>query len=401
MKDIIKLFTILILRFLLKLFYIFPVNKQEILFSSFEGKQYSCNPKYLFKKIIEQFSDKYKYIWVINNRNSEDFKRLLEDISEHNSSHSSKINVKTVRFFSIRHFYYYLTAKYIISNLNIEPVVPKRKNQIYLATWHASGAYKNMDFSSALKPTAYKLNARDFRAKKIDYYVAGCRAFKDVYIKTWNTDSEHFIESGLPRNDIFFLSKDELKKKKQKILGRLNLSEDCSYILFAPTYRGLNNHRHKSFDFQLDVHSLIEVVKKRFNRPFNILKKYHVDTKSKDEIKGDDVIDVSWYSDMQELLILADILITDYSSSIWDFALLKKPCFLYTPDLSDYLHERGFYTKIEDWPFDYASSNRQLQDLILNYDSSLSDEKIKRHFNLLGSYDAGNAAQSIIRKIGL
>ena len=166
----------LFIRQLLKVFYVFPVKENCILFSSFEGRQYSCNPKYLFKKIIEEFGQKYSYVWVLNNKKSADYEYLLQDGLEQ--------KLKTVKFFSFSHFYYYLTAKYIISNLNIEPVIPKRKKQIFLATWHASGAYKNMDFSQTLKASLYKVSARDYRAKKIDKFVSGCQAFTRVYSKT-------------------------------------------------------------------------------------------------------------------------------------------------------------------------------------------------------------------------
>ena len=397
MKDIFKYFLMMSIRFLLKIFYIFPVKNNYILFSSFEGRQYSCNPKYLFQKISSKFSNQYHYIWTLNKKDGEDLKRLLEDIEKFGLS---KKNVKTVKFLSLTHIYYYLTCKYIISNLNLEPFIPKRANQLYLATWHASGAYKNMDFSCSLKPTLYKLSARDFRSRKINYYIAGCKAFKDVYIKTWNTDADHFISTGLPRNDIFFESADALDKRKSTILPRLSLDETFGYVLFAPTYRGLNNHNHKSFDFELNVRELLAACEKRFNKPFKMLVKNHVDTESSRQLTGENIIDVSWYSDMQELMLASDILITDYSSSIWDFALLSKPAFLYTPDLGDYLKERGFYTPIDDWPFDYAETNAKLLNLILNYDENRSKLKINHHFELLGSYDSGTACEQVIQKLG-
>lgn len=401
MKDFVKLIVMLVARFTLKIFWIFPVNKNKMLFCSFEGKQYSCNPKYLFIQIAAQFDNKYSYIWVLNNKNSEDYNRLLLDISEINRKLKDLISVKIVRFFSIRHFYHYLTSKYIISNLNIEPVIPKRKNQVYLATWHASGAYKNMDFSDSLKPTAYKVKARDFRAENIDFYVSGCGAFTNVYVQTWNTKKEKFISCGLPRNDLFFAGEDVLDTKKKEIKDRLKLSDDCSYILFAPTYRGLNNHNHKSFSFELDVNALIRACENRFGKKFKMLLKNHVDTASSDVLNAQNVIEVSWYSDMQELLLISDILLTDYSSSIWDFALLNKPSFLYTPDLQAYLKERGFYTPIEKWPFDYAASNDELVKLVEKFDEEKNKKKIREHFEFMESFESGTACNQIIKRLGL
>ena len=393
MKDIAKFIVMLFIRQLLKVFYVFPVKENCILFSSFEGRQYSCNPKYLFKKIIEEFGQKYSYVWVLNNKKSADYEYLLQDGLEQ--------KLKTVRFFSLSHFYYYLTAKYIISNLNIEPVIPKRKKQIFLATWHASGAYKNMDFSQTLKASLYKVSARDYRAKKIDKFVSGCQAFTRVYTKTWNVNENKFLNCGLPRNDLFFEAEESLNRKKSEIRARLNLSEEYGYVLFAPTYRGLNNHNHKSFRFDLDVKTLLETCEKRFNKKFILLLKNHVDTDSSNNLKDELVRDVTWYSDMQELLLISDILITDYSSSIWDFALLEKPGFLYTPDLQDYLNERGFYTPIEQWPFPFAASNEELRELIESFDEEKNKKKIAGHFSLLGSFENGSACQKIIKELGL
>lgn len=393
MKDIAKFIVMLFIRQLLKVFYVFPVKENCILFSSFEGRQYSCNPKYLFKKITEEFGQKYSYVWVLNNKKSADYEYLLQDGLEQ--------KLKTVRFFSLSHFYYYLTAKYIISNLNIEPVIPKRKKQIFLATWHASGAYKNMDFSQTLKASLYKVSARDYRAKKIDKFVSGCQAFTRVYTKTWNVNENKFLNCGLPRNDLFFEAEESLNRKKSEIRARLNLSEEYGYVLFAPTYRGLNNHNHKSFRFDIDVKALLEICEKRFNKKFILLLKNHVDTDSSNNLKDELVRDVTWYSDMQELLLVSDILITDYSSSIWDFALLEKPGFLYTPDLQDYLNERGFYTPIEKWPFPFATSNEELRELIESFNEEKNKKKIAGHFDLLGSFENGSACQKIIKELGL
>lgn len=81
-----------------------------------------------------------------------------------------------------------------------------------------------------------------------------------------------------------------------------------------------------------------------------------------------DVIDVSEYVDMQELLCAADVLITDYSSSMWDYSLTGRPCFIYANDLAQYKKERNFHTPITDWPFPMAERNTELQRLILRFD---------------------------------
>lgn len=97
----------------------------------------------------------------------------------------------------------------------------------------------------------------------------------------------------------------------------------------------------------------------------------------------------------------ADAFITDYSSSIWDWAMLRKPGFLFTPDLSDYEKDRGLYSPIETWPFPYAKTNEELEKLILDYDEKKADAKIQFHLDYTGSFETGNASKQTIEKMGL
>jgi CDP-glycerol glycerophosphotransferase len=93
---------------------------------------------------------------------------------------------------------------------------------------------------------------------------------------------------------------------------------------------------------------------------------------------------------------MADVLITDYSSSQWDFALTGKPGFLFTPDLDYYQHEdRGFYTPIDDWPFPYAKTNEELSNLIICFDEDKHRAKVQRHLDLLESCEDGHATEKI------
>ena len=107
------------------------------------------------------------------------------------------------------------------------------------------------------------------------------------------------------------------------------------------------------------------------------------------------MINVSGYADMQELICAADVLITDYSSSVWDFSLTGKPCFIYANDLSAYKEERNFYTPIEEWPFALAETNEELHENILNFDPEVYKHKVEEHHKELGSYETGHACEAL------
>jgi CDP-glycerol glycerophosphotransferase len=111
------------------------------------------------------------------------------------------------------------------------------------------------------------------------------------------------------------------------------------------------------------------------------------------------VISASDYPDMQELLYAADILITDYSSSMWDFSLTFKPCFIFAPDLKKYLAEQGFYTPIEEWPFPIAETNEQLIENINNINEEKYKQTVRKHHADLGSYENGTACEQFCHSV--
>ena len=102
---------------------------------------------------------------------------------------------------------------------------------------------------------------------------------------------------------------------------------------------------------------------------------------------------------MQELLLISDVLITDYSSSIWDFSLTGKPAFLFTPDLDAYTGERDFYTPIDSWPYPYSEDMDGFVKLIEAYDAQASEEKIRAHHQKLGNCESGAAAKACADRI--
>jgi CDP-glycerol glycerophosphotransferase len=100
---------------------------------------------------------------------------------------------------------------------------------------------------------------------------------------------------------------------------------------------------------------------------------------------------------MQELLCAADILITDYSSSMWDFSLTFKPCFIYAPDLAKYQAEQGFYIPLEQLPFPIAETNEQLAHNIRTFDPEKYKQAVKQYHSDLGSHETGTAREQFCK----
>ena len=154
----------------------------------------------------------------------------------------------------------------------------------------------------------------------------------------------------------------------------------------------------KALDLDIDIKRVINSLESRYHRDVVVLFRKHHALKIDNRIEN--VIDVSDYPDMQELLCAADILISDYSSTIWDFSLTKKPCFLYCPDLDYYINEdRGTYTPIETWPGILCRTNEELEQAIQTFDEVEYVKKVEKHHRDMGSYESGTACEQVCKRI--
>jgi CDP-glycerol glycerophosphotransferase len=288
-----------------------------------------------------------------------------------------------------------MTAKYIITTHTIEPCFPIRKNQKIIYTWHGGGAYKKVDDVGIFKKRRWSRSImRNIRSKMITYVISSCKKFTELHCDIWNITPDKFLPSGMPRNDILFSHDIQIKEKVYKYY---NINTKKKIILYAPTYRGdFRLLRKIEYFSMLKIEEIIKSLGVKYEEDFILLYRTHYII-SGCWINIPNIISVSDYPDMQELLCATDVLITDYSSCIWDFSFTFKPCFIYAPDLKKYQVEQGFYTPIEDWPFPLAETNEELMKNIFNFDEEKYKQAIKRHHADLGSYEKGTACEQICR----
>lgn len=387
-----------IVRLLMKFFFIFPIKKNRIFFSSVKGRMFACSPRSIFEELYADNKD-LEFIWCLN-RPSDDLQFFQE--------------VKVVKYNSLKHFYYQMTSKLIVINIGAPIYIPLRKDQIMLNTWHGGGAYKKVGLLSPKQKSLSKKSEgiqirtiedrnnqewerykAKYNAKDTTLFISSCKRFTKVMLESQLLPRSAYLEIGMPRNDVFFSDYSELILKAKKIL---NISATKKVVLFAPTYRG--NSKTQLFNLELDVQSCLKSLEKRWGGEWVFVFRGHVLGMHKN-IKDEQIINASEYEEMQELLCMADVFITDYSSSMWDFALTKKPAFLFTPDLEYYLKsDRGFYTPIEEWAFPYAQTNSELAQLIINYEDETHNLKVQKHLSDLGSFENGMATKTVCKIIG-
>ena len=358
--EIIRAFFLLVSKLLKK--------KNCILFSSYSGKSFNCNPYYIYEYLSSLKCNNYKFIVV----------------TKGNLSKNNNDNIKFVKYKSLAYHLSLLTSRILITNDYFPLYMPKTKGQFLFNTWHGGGAYKKVEAKNQVEVEIYKLLYSD-----TDYFLSSSEKFSDVMSSSLMINRERFVNTGMPRNDIFF-DKHKCKMIKDKVIGILGLDKENVFILYAPTWR---DDGRKIVE-QITEETVIGTIEKILKRKVCLLLRTHYHTN--DGICCNKrFVDVSEYSDMQELLCLADILITDYSSCMWDFSLMYKPCFIYATDIEQYKQDRDFYTPMSEWPFPIATNVNELMKHIKNFNIDTYVKIVKQHHETLGSYEDGNACYRV------
>lgn len=358
------------INFILRITFFIPIHKNKIVFESFGGKQLACNPYYIYQYLIDA-KIKFNYIWCYNA--------------------TSKGGIRCVKKNSFAYFYHLLTANVYITNNGIPSYIPFRESQLIIDTWHGGGAYKKVGNSITNNSNWYEKKIQQSFFRTIPYYLSSSTTFTEISSVSFNAPKEKFLPFGMPRNDVFF--SDNVKEMyNEKVRLYFKLDVDTFIVLYAPTYR--SNPQNSKFDMNLNISSLISSIQGRFNvKKVCVMFRSHHTINEKYQIN--DCLNVSDYEYMQELLCAADMLISDYSSCIWDYSFTYRPCFLFIPDLQEYKLDRDFYFPIESWGFPIAHTNQELQKVIQNFNITQFAEAMKRHHETLGSYESGKGAKLI------
>ena len=367
------------LRTALRVFFVFPVKKDRIVFNSFRGKQFSCNPKYISEYLRTKYPGEFELVWLM--MDPEKFPELKE------------LGYKVVKRPSIKYFYYALTARVFVVNGNFMAHLPPRKGQYDIRTWHGGGAYKRVGLSIAHGDAKNSLTVK-LNQSRADLYLSSSKKFTELTLHDSFQYEGEIFEYGMPRNDMLIRGRDEaLIARVKKAIG---IPEDRKFVLYAPTFRqnGLPEEQ------QLDYGRLMKALSLRFGGEWRCaFRGHHVHSEISRGLTADKAVNVTDYPDMQELLMAADVLVTDYSSSIWDMSLTGKPCFLYATDLKSYQSERDFYYDIHTWPFPLAEDNDQLFGVITAFDAEKYARNIRAHHDLLGSCETGHATEKVCERI--
>ncbi|SHK32812.1 CDP-glycerol glycerophosphotransferase [Anaerobranca californiensis DSM 14826] len=302
--------------------------------------------------------------------------------------------IRVVKYKSIKALYEMATAKIWIDNCRKEFYPIKRKGQYYIQTWHSPLRLKKIekDAESFLSPEYIKSAIKD--SKNIDLMISGCDFSWNIYRNSFWYDGD-ILKIGTPRCDLFF---QDAKEIKEKVMNFFGLATKSKIILFAPTFR-----RRNSIDvYSLEYKKILKILEEKYREEWVFLVRLHPNVSYLSEVieYNQKVLNATNYEDMQELLYTADILITDYSSSMFDMAIARKPCFLHCKDIEEYLNnERGMYFNVNKLPFSFSKTDEELIKNIILFDNEEYNRKLDDFHKEVNIYEDGTASMKIVEKI--
>ena len=301
-----------------------PLSDERVLFNSFTG-HYSDSPRAIFEYLAPRAQ--IDAAWV-----------ALPEAGDLPAS------ARRVEPFSPAYLRSVGTSRFVVSNLQMPRNFQKRRGATYLQTWHGT-PLKRIGFDNPRwegNPGGLDAMARDFA--KWDYLVTQNRFSTEIFRRAFRFEGE-ILEAGYPRNDA--LRAPDRDAVRTRVRRELGLDEDQTVVLYAPTWRDnvLDDAGALRFGLALELGALTEAL----GDSHVVLLRLHylLAAQYGDDLAG--VRNVSRHPDIRDLYLAADVLVTDYSSAMFDFAVTGKPMLFFVPDLEEYRDElRGFYFDLEE-----------------------------------------------------
>ena len=329
-------------------------SKNRILFVCRGGKQYNDNIPPIYEELLkdERFS-KWDFIWA------------LRDTKKPDLSH--KVRTKVCKIDSLSFYWNALKSRCWVTNVSVQRGLNfKNKDTFYINTWHGVPLkYIGLDNN---KGVSFSLPEHE----KCDLFCSMGEYDAKIYETAFGADPSIIKVTGYPRNDVLFTS--DLEEVKQRVSSYYNIDFTKKIVLYAPTFRDYNKSRLGMFS--LDLKLSADLFQKELGDNYVLLVRAHGAILNTNNVVG--CIDASKYPSVEDLLMITDILVTDYSGIMFDFSLLGKPIICLPYDLNEYIEKRGLYINYEEYlPLDICYTESELYTTIKTLDYEKACEKSK------------------------
>lgn len=352
------------------------VDDKLIVFETFGGKNYSDSPKYIYEYMLKNYPD-YKYVWILKNPSKSEIPG----------------NPLKIKKGSLEYYKAYSKAKVWVNNARLPLALNKKDNQKYIQTWHGTPLKRLANDMKVVRMPGtttpqYKRNFH-METSRWDYLVSPNHYSSEIFESAFWMDEERVLEIGYPRNDLLVTHAND-EELISKIRENVNIPEGKKVLMYAPTWRDDEFIKKGQYLFELKIN--LENLYESIGDEYVILLRMHYLISNAIDLSGYEnfAIDVSDYDDISELYLITDALITDYSSVMFDFGILKRPQFFFAYDIEKYDKDlRGFYLDyvndlpgpIFEDPFDLADSLKDV-DLIKESYQDKIDEFYERFCSL-------------------
>ncbi|MEU7060742.1 CDP-glycerol glycerophosphotransferase family protein [Streptomyces sp. NPDC046197] len=359
-----------------------PVRKGTVVFESHLGKQYSDSPRAVYEELRRR-EVPVKAIWSYAGDRPTGFPK----------------DVELVRRWSWPYLRALAQAEFWIDNQGFPLKLSKRPETTYIQTWHGS-ALKRMGFDEPqyrVMPE-HEQQAYQQAIDRFDHFLVRGEHDERTLARAFRIPEEKLLRTGYPRNDALVRARESASPDPaaEELAQRLGIRRDRPVVLYAPTFRA-ENGRVRKFEFPFDVEEFAD----RFGDRFTLLIRTHyLNNVTLPPSVAGRVVNVSQEPDITPVFLLADVLVTDYSSVMFDYALLQRPMVFYTYDWDEYVRSsRGTYFDLsQQAPGPVAMTTEALFDTLSDLDALAREHegRLKEFMSQYGEYDRGDAAARIV-----
>lgn len=381
-------FAVQLLKLLFLLMSNLPVKRKVIIFESFHGKQFSDSPRAIYE-YMKEHNMEYEMYWSVDRRHLHIFKGK---------------DVTAVKRFSLQWISLMARAEFWVTNSRLPLWLPKPKHTTYVQTWHGTPLKRlGVDIEQVHMPGTntekYKQNFTK-EASKWDYLISPNAYSTEIFKRAFQFHKT-VIESGYPRND--FLINNNNPETVKKIKEKNGLPINKKVILYAPTWRDNQFYQKGKYKFHLQMD--LERLKKELGEECIIILRLHYLVAENLDLNGQEgfVYNFSDYEDIRELYLIADMLITDYSSVFFDYANLRRPMLFFVYDMEEYRDNlRGFYFDFEkEAPGPLVKTTEEIINEVtkITIGGYQTTDAAERFYNKFCYLEDGNASKRVVERL--
>jgi teichoic acid glycerol-phosphate primase len=373
---------LLVFKLFFSFFNLFPIQKKVVFVATFGDNHY-----YVLDE-IRKTKNPVKSVVLFSKKCNYQFEDVSSTIIPYNSLNPIHV---------LQSIYHLATSKVIVIDnyYGFLASTPFRKGVECIQLWHAAGAIKKFGLKDPSNPFRSKRANNRFKQVYRHFHkiAVGSEGLAQIYYEAFGVQDLHILRLGIPRTDLFY-DKEKIQSLKTRLTSSIPDIKEKKVLLYAPTYREADLH-------QFQLHLNIEKLYEQFSSTHILLIKLHRAIQNDKNLEEDYpgfVYDLSHYPNLNDLLVVTDCLITDYSSVPFEYSILEKPMIFFPYDLAEYSKERGFWEKYEEFvPGPIAYNTEEIIDIIkLNSFNKQRVVDFKNHWNM---YSKGKSSDAFARYI--